>query len=128
MKKTIIKIAGAFALPMLVMGVVFLASGDSAFAQNGVREGLNKVQGANTGASANVDDIISKSINFALMAIAIVSVFMLILGGFKYTTSNGDSAKVTSAKNTIMYSLIGLLIAIFAYAIVNFVVNKVTGN
>ena len=124
MKKTIIKIAGAFALPMLVMGVVFLASGDNAFAQ--VREGLNKVQNANTGASANVDDIISKSINFALMAI--VSVFMLILGGFKYTTSNGDSAKVTSAKNTIMYSLIGLLIAIFAYAIVNFVVNKVTGN
>ena len=119
MKKTIIKIAGAFALPMLVMGVVFLASGDNAFAQ---------VQNANTGASANVDDIISKSINFALMAIAIVSVFMLILGGFKYTTSNGDSAKVTSAKNTIMYSLIGLLIAIFAYAIVNFVVNKVTGN
>ena len=126
MKKTIIKIAGAFALPMLVMGVVFLASGDNAFAQ--VREGLNKVQGANTGASANVDDIISKSINFALMAIAIVSVFMLIIGGFKYTTSNGDSAKVTSAKNTIMYSLIGLIIAIFAYAIVNFVVNKVTGN
>ena len=126
MKKTIIKIAGAFALPMLVMGVVFLASGDNAFAQ--VREGLNKVQNANTGASANVDDIISKSINFALMAIAIVSVFMLILGGFKYTPSNGDSAKVTSAKNTIMYSLIGLLIAIFAYAIVNFVVNKVTGN
>ena len=53
MKKTIIKIAGAFALPMLVMGVVFLASGDNAFAQ--VREGLNKVQNANTGASANVD-------------------------------------------------------------------------
>ena len=128
MKKTIIKIAGAFALPMLVMGVVLLASGDNAFAQSGVREGLNKVQNANTGASANVDDIISKSINFALMAIAIVSVFMLILGGFKYTTSNGDSAKVTSAKNTIMYSLIGLIIAIFAYAIVNFVVNKVTGN
>ena len=89
---------------------------------------MNKVQNANTGATANVDDIISKSINFALMAIAIVSVFMFILGGFKYTTSNGDSAKVTSAKNTIMYSLIGLLIAIFAYAIVNFVVNKVTGN
>ena len=126
MKKTIIKIAGAFTLPVLGMGVVFLAAGDNAFAQ--VRDGLNKVQNANTGASANVDDIISKSINFALMAIAIVSVFMLILGGFKYTTSNGDSAKVTSAKNTIMYSLIGLLIAIFAYAIVNFVVNKVTGN
>lgn len=128
MKKTIIKIAGAFALPMLVMGVVLLASGDNAFAQSGVREGLDKVQSANTGANANVDDIISKSINFALMAIAIVSVFMLIIGGFKYTTSNGDSAKVTSAKNTIMYSLIGLIIAIFAYAIVNFVVSKVTGN
>ena len=52
---------------------------------------------------------------------------MLIIGGFRYVTSNGDSSQVTAAKNTIMYSVIGLIIAIFAYGIVNFVVFRVGG-
>ena len=52
---------------------------------------------------------------------------MLIWGGILYTTSAGDSNKVTTAKNTIMYAVIGLVIAIFAYAIVNFVLITSTG-
>ena len=78
--------------------------------------------------SESVDPVIKTVIRYLLIISGIVSVVMVIIGGLKYTTSNGDSAKLSSAKNTIMYSLIGLLIAIFAYAIVNFVVNKVTGN
>lgn len=122
MKKTLCKIAGAFALPVLVAGVVVLSTGDTAFAQ--VRDGLNTVRNADI-AKTDANDIVSQVINFLLMAIAVVSVFMLIIGGFKYTTSNGDANKVTSAKNTIMYALIGLIVAIFAYAIVKFITDKI---
>jgi hypothetical protein len=57
-----------------------------------------------------------------LFLLGAVAVVMIVIGGMKYTTSNGDSAAITSAKNTILYSVVGLVIAIMAYAIVNFVV------
>lgn len=63
-------------------------------------------------------------VNFLLWLIGILSVIMIIFGGIKYTTSGGDSGKLTSAKNTIIYSVIGLLVAIFAYAIVNLVIAQ----
>jgi hypothetical protein len=49
---------------------------------------------------------------------------MIIVGGIRYVTSAGDSSKVKAAKDTIMYSVVGLAIAILAYAIVNFVIRQ----
>jgi multisubunit Na+/H+ antiporter MnhB subunit len=49
---------------------------------------------------------------------------MLIIGGIRYTISQGDQSQVTSAKNTILYAIIGLIVAILAYALVNFVVTS----
>lgn len=63
--------------------------------------------------------------NTILYFIGIISVIMLIFGGLKYALSAGDSKKVTDAKNTILYALIGLIISVLAYAIVNFVLNIV---
>ena len=63
--------------------------------------------------------------NTILYILGILSVIMLIFGGIKYALSAGDSKKVTDAKNTILYALIGLVIALLAYAIVNFVLNIV---
>ncbi|MBQ7802668.1 hypothetical protein IJ380_02295 [Candidatus Saccharibacteria bacterium] len=65
--------------------------------------------------------------NTILYIIGILSVIMLIFGGLKYALSAGDSKKVTDAKNTILYALIGLIISILAYAIVNFVLDVVVG-
>jgi hypothetical protein len=52
---------------------------------------------------------------------------MLIYGGIRYTTSGGNANSVTAAKNTILYAIIGLVVAIFAYAIVNWVLDAVLG-
>jgi multisubunit Na+/H+ antiporter MnhB subunit len=49
---------------------------------------------------------------------------MIIIGGIRYTTSNGESSQIKSAKDTIMYAVIGLVVAILAYSIVNFVVDQ----
>lgn len=65
--------------------------------------------------------------NTILYIIGIVSVVMLIFGGFRYVVSGGDSKKVADAKNTILYAIIGLIISLLAYAIVNFVINTIGG-
>lgn len=64
-------------------------------------------------------------INTVLLLIGLVAVVMIIFGGFRYTTSSGDSKKVTDAKNTILYGVIGLVIALLAFAIVNFVMGAI---
>ncbi len=61
--------------------------------------------------------------NVMLFLIGAISVIMLIYGGIRYTLSQGDSTAVTNAKNTITYAVIGIVVAILAYAIVNFVVT-----
>ena len=70
--------------------------------------------------------IIPRLINLMLFIVGILAVIMLIWGGIKYATSAGDSNKVTAAKNTILYAVIGLAVAVLAFAIVNFVVNHLT--
>ena len=57
-----------------------------------------------------------------------MSVIMLIYGGIQYVLSTGDSGKVTNAKNTILYAVVGLIVAILSYAIVNFVLTSINGE
>lgn len=54
-----------------------------------------------------------------------VAVIMIIIGGVRYATSGGDQSGVTSAKNTILYAVIGLVVTILAYAIVHFVLGNI---
>lgn len=61
--------------------------------------------------------------NTILYIVGIIAVIMLIIGGIKYVVSGGDSKKVTDAKNTVLYAIIGLVIAFLAFAIVNFVID-----
>lgn len=76
--------------------------------------------------SASVNGLIKNIVNLLLFIVGIVAVIMIIIGGIKYTTSSGDAAKATSAKNTIIYAVVGLVVAAFAYAIVSFVVGRLT--
>lgn len=73
--------------------------------------------------AVTVDGSIETITNVLLFLVGVVSVIMLIIGGFRYTTSNGDSGQIKSAKDTILYAIVGLLVAIMAYAIVRWVVG-----
>lgn len=105
--------AAVFSLPTLAFGeggpqsAIELARGD------GVPTNLMEGDGS----------LVRRIINFMLIGIAIISVVMLIVGGFRYVVSGGQKEAVNSAKNTILYAIVGLLIALFAYAIIKFVVN-----
>lgn len=67
-------------------------------------------------------------INVVLAVVGFIAVVMIIMGGISFITSQGDSSKVTKARNTILYGVIGLVIALLAFAIVNFVLMNVFGN
>lgn len=55
------------------------------------------------------------------LIVGIISVIMIIFGGLRYIVSGGDSAKVTGAKNTLLYAIVGLLIAISAQELITFI-------
>lgn len=65
-------------------------------------------------------------INIFSVVVGTVSVIMIIIGGFRYIISGGDSSSVSAAKNTILYAVVGLIIVLFAQVIVRFVVTNVT--
>lgn len=71
------------------------------------------------------DGVFTRITSIALYVIGAISVIMLIWGGLRYIISGGDSKKVTDAKNTILYAIIGLVFAVLAYAIVSFVLNSI---
>ncbi len=85
------------------------------------------VTSVNPGTPASIEnDILPRAVNVLLFVIGALSVIMIIYGGIRYVTSGGDQGAITSAKNTIMYSVVGLVVAILAYAIVNFVIARLT--
>lgn len=67
---------------------------------------------------------VKKIVDFIIGLIGIVAVFMVIFGGFQYTTSQGDAGKVKKAKDTILYGIVGLVVALLAFGIVNFVLKS----
>ncbi len=115
------------AFAMVAAGVMATAP---AFAANDGSKATKYIPSSQTGvegSSTTVTNTVNTVINVAIGIIGLLAVIMIIVGGFQYTTSAGDSGKVTKAKNTIMYGVIGLVIALLAYAIVNFVLKSVFG-
>jgi glucose uptake protein GlcU len=67
--------------------------------------------------------MIKTVINTLLYILGIIAVVMIIIGGLRYVTSSGDASHVKAAKDTILYSIVGLVVAILAYTIVNYVLT-----
>ncbi len=89
--------------------------------------------GVNTGAeercgspvSGNkIGGVVRTAINILSVVVAITAVIMIVIGGLKYVTSGGDSARVNSARETILYAVIGLIIVALAQILVRFVLTK----
>jgi hypothetical protein len=70
------------------------------------------------------DGLIKTVVNVLLWAVGVLSVIMIIFSGFRYITSSGDASKTKSAQSTLIYSVVGLIVAIMAWAIVNMVINR----
>jgi hypothetical protein len=66
-------------------------------------------------------------LTFIFSLMGIVAVIVIILGGFHFLTSTGDPGKIKKGKDTIIWGIIGLLVVLFSYAIVNFILVKIGG-
>ncbi|MBR0403052.1 hypothetical protein IJI55_00665 [Candidatus Saccharibacteria bacterium] len=73
----------------------------------------------------NLMQVLNTIINVVIGVVGFLAVVMVIYGGIQYTTSAGAADKVKSAKDTIMYGIIGLIVALLAFAIVNFVLGNI---
>lgn len=82
----------------------------------------------NQGENIRDKKFITALTNTLLFILGIAAVIVIVIGGLRYATANGDPQKITSAKNTIMYAVVGLIVAVMAWAIVTFVVTSVAGN
>jgi hypothetical protein len=78
-----------------------------------------------THGTRTVTGTIKSAGNIIIFVTGAISVLMIIIGGLRYTISNGDQGALTSAKNTILYAVIGLIVSVMAYAIVNFVLSNI---
>jgi len=71
----------------------------------------------------NINSTITTVINIILYFLGAISVLVIIFAGILYVMSGGDANSVTKAKNTLLYAVVGLIVAMLAYAIVNFVLT-----
>lgn len=74
--------------------------------------------------TSQLDTLITTIINVLTVIVGVIAVIMIIVAGAKFITSNGDTSKVASAKSSIIYAIIGLVVVVLAQTIVHYVVNK----
>lgn len=77
-------------------------------------------------ADNRVNGIISTAIRIFQVIVGLISVIFIIMGGLKYVTSGGATESITSAKNTILYALVGVVVVVLAEVLVQFVLNRAT--
>jgi hypothetical protein len=75
-----------------------------------------------------VTGVFSTVTSVLLFVIGAVSVIMIIIGGLRYVVSGGDSSNVSAAKNTILYAIVGLIVALLSYAVINFVLTNFSAD
>ena len=129
--KTVIKkvLAGLLMVPILALGVSVIGDGGAIALAATTTETINRgITATGQSDDTSLATIIRNIINALLWFIGIIGVIMLIVGGIRYILSAGNSAQVTAAKNTILYALIGIVIAVLALVIVNFVIDLPTSG
>jgi len=75
-----------------------------------------------------INNLIANIVNIFSWIVGVVAVIMIIISGFKYITAHGDSNAITSAKSTLTYAVVGLVIAVTAQLLVQFVLKQATSN
>ena len=123
---------------MLLLGVAAPALAQNAQDQinNGLCTGANlqftdnpgQCNVAQTDATGQINHIIHTIVNLLSAVVGVVAVIMIIVGGFRYITSGGNDTSVTSAKNTILYAIIGLVVVALAQVLVRFTLSKLTSG
>lgn len=119
-------LTGIFISGSLVLSSASVVSAKTS--KEAVCEGIGLAGGTNDckpGATdPDIPGVVAKVISVLSFVIGIAAVIMIMVGGFKYVASAGDANSISGAKNTILYALVGLAVALLAQVIVRFVINR----
>ena len=135
LRNTIVSLlsTGALLVPLAVPA--FASAAPGADIQNNLCGAANSLQvsgggscSATNGGTDKLNSFVTEVVDVLSVFVGVIAVIMIIVGGFRYITSNGDSNNISSAKTTIIYALIGLIFVAMAQFIVQFVLNKVTNQ
>ena len=108
------------------------SSGSGSGGSNGICPPGSKNMGATNIAACNIDpahngdDLINdmnKIINVVIGVLGVVAVAVVIYGGFLFLTAQGDPGKIKKGKDSITWGIIGLIIALLSWSIINFVLS-----
>jgi len=117
-----VKLFTSFVIASVTLAALNVAQ---SYAIGTISDGANSARGTqqpgNLFGDTGVFSTISSVLLFIVGAIAVI---MIVIGGLRYVISGGDATQVQGAKNTILYALVGIIIAILAYAAVNFVISS----
>lgn len=107
-----------------LMSALLLPLPVSAFSLS-ISDGASSAQGIDQASTLfGSAGIFTTLTNVMLFAVGAISVIMVVIGGLRYVISGGNSTNITTAKNTILYAVIGLIISMLAYALINFVISS----
>jgi hypothetical protein len=134
MKKIIKRLSIALAI-ICGTGILIAGAGSVAMAADATSTGNKdeickgiEATGGTCEDDGTLNNVIKNIVNVFSWVVGAVAVIMIIYGGFRYVTAGGDSGNVSTAKNTILYALVGLVIVALAQVIVKFVLNKATST
>jgi hypothetical protein len=112
-----------------VFTLSLLAAPTSYAFNRGIEDGANSAKGTDQAVDLfGASGIFTTVSNVLLFIVGAISVVMIIIGGLRYVVSGGNTSNVAAAKNTILYAVIGLIVAILGYAIINFVITSFTNG
>lgn len=127
--KNTIKIIGIFILALTIVELVVPSVETLAIVGGSVEQGVQSARGNGQPSELfGVDGIFTTVANTLLYIVGALSVVMIIYGGLRYVVSGGNSSAVTAAKNTILYAVVGLVVSILSYAIINFLLSTLISS
>lgn len=113
---------------LAIMSLSGTAYAQSAAAKNSACNGVGEAAGGNgcdPNASNEISSLIETIVNIMSIFVGVISVIMVIISGFKFITAQGDPQSISSARNTLTYALVGLVVAALAQVLVHFVLSKI---
>ncbi len=125
--KIILAIIASFSLLSLTTIPAFAECTDICTC-DGVSPEVRAAAGCPGTSTITIQDVITNILYTVIGITGIVAVIFIIVGGVGYMTSSGDSAKLKKAKDTILYAVIGLVVAALAFTITNFAISVIDGS
>lgn len=114
---------GLFVLSCLTLSLALFNIDTNATSIDDAKNSMEKIKNS-ADSGKDVPATVTIVINTMLYIVGILAVAMIVFSGIRYITAHGDKQQVDSAKNTLIYSVVGLVISIVAYSIVNFVLAR----